>query len=114
MNKNTYQVIEDNAGNLFMFVWNEEGEIIFAAEVAARDINNCIADVENAASWDEDTDALNYFMERDELENIEDARQARYDELTSCEYGWNIVADEEGIYDEHMGAAACEAFEIEK
>lgn len=32
--------------------------------------------------------------------------QAIYENLTSFEYGWKVVADNEGIYPEKMGCAA--------
>lgn len=39
--------------------------------------------------------------------------QAVYDNIVSFEYGWEIVADNDGIYPDKMGCAACLEFGIE-
>lgn len=43
----------------------------------------------------------------------EDNPQAVYDNIVSFEYGWEIVADNDGIYPDKMGGAACLEFGIE-
>lgn len=109
----TYEIIEDNAGTLHMYVRDEEGILIFSSPVQADDIQNCITDVEDAAAWDEDMEMLCYLMEEKELESLEEAREAYYDNLTSYEYGWNLIADKAGIYASHMGGAGMQAFSLD-
>ena len=66
--------------------------------------------MEDAAAWDEDTEMLAYLMEEKELSTLEEAREAYYDSLTGYEYGWHLIADNEGIYASYMGAAGMQAF----
>lgn len=107
---NNYEIIEDNAGTLHMYVWNEEGSLIFGSPVREEDIQPCIDDVEDAAAWDEDMEMLAYLMEEKELSTLEEAREAYYDSLTGYEYGWHLIADNDGIYASYMGAAGMQAF----
>lgn len=109
----TYEIIEDNAGTLHMYVRDEEGILIFGSPVQADDIQNCITDVENAAVWDEDMEMLCYLMEEKELESLEEARVAYYESLTGYEYGWSLIADNDGIYASHMGYAGMQAFGLD-
>lgn len=44
----------------------------------------------------------------------EDNPQAVYDNIVSFEYGWEIVADNDGMYPDKMGCAACFEFGIKK
>lgn len=62
----------------------------------AADIKPSIADVENCTFWES------------HFENPQES----YDDLTSFEHGWEIVADEDGIRKDKMGCAAMEAFGI--
>ena len=43
-------------------------------------------------------------------EGNEENPQAVYDNITSFEYGWEIVADNDGIYPDKMGCAARKEF----
>lgn len=105
-----YEIIEDNAGTLHMYVWNEEGSLIFGSPVRPEDIQSCIADVEDAAAWDEDLEMLCYVMDEKQLATLEEAREAYYENLTGYEYGWSLIADNAGIYASYMGAAGMQAF----
>lgn len=110
---NNYEIIEDNAGTITMFVRNEEGSLIFGSAVQPEDIQACIADVENAAAWDEDTNTLEYIQAEKDLENIKEARKALYENITSYQYGWKLIADNNGIYTQHMGYAGKQAFGLD-
>lgn len=110
---NNYKIIEDNAGTLHMYVWNEEGSLIFGSPVLPEDIQLCIADVEDAATWDEDSEMLSYLMEEKELATLEEAREAYYENLTGYEYGWSLIADNDGIYSSCMGGAGMQAFGLD-
>lgn len=110
---NNYKIIEDNAGTLHMYVWNEEGSLIFGSPVLPEDIQLCIADVEDAATWDEDSEMLCYLMEEKELATLEEAREAYYENLTGYEYGWSLISDNDGIYSSCMGGAGMQAFGLD-
>lgn len=110
---NNYEIIEDNAGTLNMYVWTEEGSLIFGSPVLPEDIQLCIADVEHAAAWDEDLEMLCYLMEEKELATLEEAREAYYENLTGYEYGWSLIADNDDIYTSHMGGAGMQAFGLD-
>ena len=72
-----YEVIEDNGGGLYKFIFDEAGNII------ENEWDNCGADP-----------------------------QEEYSQITSYEYGWKIVADNDGIYPRRMGGAARAEFAI--
>lgn len=97
--KNTYQIIEDNGGNLYLFVWDEEKNIIGGIENLEHaqpgeynDVKNGLANdpLKEIGGWDG---------------HMDDPR-AIYDELTHYQYGWTIVCDNGSLYPDTMGAAA--------
>lgn len=47
-------------------------------------------------------------------EGNEENPQEIYDYITSFEYGWEVVADNDGIYPNKMRCIACNEFGIEK
>lgn len=112
-----YQIFEDDGGTLYMYVWtNAKRETLaFASPVLPCDIAACIEDVANAETWDEDLDSLACALGEDDITSADQlpaAREAHYYHLTDYDYGVTLVADNEGIYPEHMGCAAREAFGI--
>ena len=110
---NKYEIIEDDGGTITMFVWDENEKCVFGAVVLPEDVKNCIEDVEDASAWDEDISLLESIQEEKGLDSIEAARQAFYENITSYEYGWNTIADNDGVYSEHMGGAGKDDFGIE-
>lgn len=40
--------------------------------------------------------------------------QQVYDEITGCDYGWSIIADEVDLYTDYMGVMGRIAFEIDE
>lgn len=95
MNTISYNVIEDNAGSLYFFVW-ENDILIYGSPMLAEDVAGAIANVENCRSW----------------ESLSDDAAELYDTITGYDYGWEVVADENGVYSSVMGASACEAFAL--
>ena len=103
--KLSYQVIEDNGGGLHLAVFDSDGECIWYAsgyEYNPADLREDIAAIKEgshpiADEWEFD---------------LPDGYtpQQLYDKLTSYEYGWQIIADDAGIYPERMGAAGQRAF----
>lgn len=97
-----YQVIEDNGGGLYLFVFGGRGRIVYASSgheyrpgsLASDDIP-ALEDGDDTSTW----------------EGGEDNPKAAYDTLTSCEYGWEIVAEggvgrQRKLYPGRMGRAA--------
>jgi len=101
--KITWQAIEDNGGGLHLAVFGDDSVIYLCSgfEFCPGDLTACIDALKSGespieAGW----------------ENNADDPQGVYDNITSYEYGWQIVADEKGVYAADMGAAAKKEFEI--
>jgi len=100
--KTTFQAIEDNGGGLHLAVFNEAGECIYfhsGFEFDKDTLSDCIGRLrmgEGTEDWEG---------------NSETPRED-YENLTSFEYGWEVISDEEGVYPDKMGAAARKEFEI--
>lgn len=91
-----HEVIEDNGGGIYLFVFDDDGQV-------ARGIGN-----------------LEYAQPGD-LDNLDDAAgwegglddpQAAYKSITSYQFGWQVIADQNGVYPERMGRAGRILFEI--
>ena len=98
-----WQVIEDNAGGLHLAVL-EDGRCIYYGHGYERNEDGLRADVQALREGQHPI--------RDGWETQEDVAdpQAAYDAMTRHEYGWAVVADDEGIYYERMGEAARRVF----
>lgn len=95
---NKYQVIEDNGGGMYVFFFDGDRVILG------------IENVEYAQPGDLDNINL------DEVETWDsqlDDPQAAYDNITSFEFGWSVVSDQDGVYPDRMGRAAEIVFQIE-
>lgn len=110
---NTYQLIEDNAGGLHLFVCTAQtNEFIFAGRMSPDDVQAAIANIDEARVWDEDMELLADYLKVDTIttpEQVYIARVAYYADLTRDTHGWAVVADEHGVYPDNMGAAAQQA-----
>jgi len=98
-----YEVIEDNGGGLTLVVFGENGNVEYLHTGYEYNVGqlsgefNCIEGCcDPASEWD----------------GNEENPQEMYDNITSYEYGWEIVADNDGIYPDDMGAAAREEFNV--
>lgn len=101
-----YEVIEDNGGGLHLVVFGADDKVEYLHSgyeygTSGRLINDLEA-LKNDDNPVEDWDGN------------EENPQAVYDNMTSFEYGWEIVADNEGIYPEKMGCAASIEFGIQR
>ncbi len=113
-NMRKYEVIEDNGGGLHLAVYDESGESVVylhsGYEYITGQLTKDLVELKNGAEpekeWDGNCGGL-------DLEFGEDP-QALYDNITSYEYGWEIVADNDGIYPNKMGGAACLEFGIDR
>ena len=98
-----YEVIEDNGGGLILAVYGEKGVVEYLHGGYEY----------NTGQLTEDLNALKNGDDPITWDGNEDFPQEAYDNITSFEYGWEIVADNDGIYPDKMGNAASIEFGIE-
>ena len=96
---NRYEVIEDNGGGMYLFVFDDTDQAVLGIE----NIEYCTPgyltpplDMADVTGWDSQLDDP----------------QAVYKNITSYEFGWAIVADQNGIYPHQMGRAAQIVYQI--
>ena len=97
---NKYQVIEDNAGGMYLFMFDIlDGTVILGIEnienVEPGDLED--VDIDDVSGWDS------------QLHNPQDV----YDEFLNSEFGYEVVADQNEVYPDRMGRAAQMVFNIE-
>ncbi len=96
-----FQVLEDNAGGLHLAVFDSNGDecIWYGAgyEHSPDTLQKDIAALRDGAHPVDDG------WESDLPEGY--TAQLLYTDLTSHEYGWQIIADDAGVYPDRMGAA---------
>ncbi len=105
--KLSYQVLEDNGGGLHLAVFSGDECIWYASGYehypgGPREDIAALLDGEHPLrdKWEPDLP--------DDY-----APQQLYDALTSYEYGWEIIADDAGVYPERMGAAGRTVFGLD-
>jgi hypothetical protein len=103
-----YQVIEDNGGGLHLAVFGADDECIWYASGYEYIPDNLREDI---AALQDGADPLQDGWESDLPDGY--TPQKLYDELTSHEYGWAIIADETSIYPHRMGVAGRMAFGLD-
>src|SRR5690606_2196145 len=98
-----WQVIEDNGGGLHLAVLEDDRCIYYGHGYE-----------HNEAGLRADVQALREGQHpiRDGWEGSADDPQAAYDGLIRYAHAWTIVADDEGVYYDHMGAAARRVFMV--
>jgi hypothetical protein len=106
--KLSYQVIEDNGGNLYLAVFDDNDECIYFASGFEHDPDNL---QESIAALKEGSHPVADKWESDFPDDY--TPQQLYDDLTSDEYGWEIIADDAGVYPERMGAAGRMVFGLD-
>lgn len=106
-----YQVIEDNGGTLHMFVFRDIA-CLFASPVLPCDIANCIDDVENASSWDEDLALLTDIMQEKGLDTLTEARAEYFQSLTYGKHAVKVIMQDGEYWPESMGAAGLDAYKV--
>jgi len=102
-----YQVIEDNGGGLHLAVFDGDTCIWYASgyEYNPDGLREDIAALRDGA----------HPVKDGWMSNIPDGYTPRqmYDELTSYEYGWEIIADETNVYPYRMGKAGRMVFGLD-
>jgi hypothetical protein len=105
MEQYTYQVIEDNGGGLTLVIFDAQDKVVYLH--SGYEYNSkpgqLQADIEALKHGDNPVT---------DWDGNEEDPQAMYDNITSYEYGWKVVADDKGIYPDKMGAAASREYGI--
>lgn len=116
LKKVNFEVYEDNAGGLTLFVLNENGTPVWGHsgyEYTPDDLPEIIRDVQGLDSLDElefwDGNGMYDGSQFTAWDEIEGGIQAAYDSLEGDEWT-EIVADQNGQYPDKMGTAARKAF----
>ena len=104
--KLSYQVLEDNGGGLHLAIFDGDKCIWYASGYEHRP-DSLLEDIEAL----QDSHPLQDGWESDLPDGY--TPQQLYDELTSYEYGWEIIADESATYPDRMGAAGQRAFGLD-
>lgn len=98
-----FQVIEDNGGGLTLVVFGDDGNVEYLHSDYEYVKGQLSEDLKALRSGDNPI--------KDWDGNV-DNPQGMYDDYESYEYGWEIVADNDGLYTEKMGNAAMLEFGV--
>lgn len=99
-----YSVIEDNGGGLTMFVFDESGACVWGGGGYEHRKGSCRENIASLEAGDNPVTGWDDGM---------DDPQAEWDNVQETEYGYKLVADQDGIYPENMGRAAQIEFDVE-
>ena len=102
-----FQVIEDNGGGLHLAVFNCGDECIWYASGYEHNPDSLQEEIAALRAGEDPRDGWEVNLPEGYTP------QQLYDDLTSCEYGWEIIADDVGVYPERMGAAGQRAFGLD-
>lgn len=100
-----YAAFEDSGGGLWLVLFNDDGGCIFLAEnyeYNPGDLKHALEEIKDGANpIDEGWECM---------ENP----QEMYDQLCAPGCGFDVIADQDGIYPEKMGASGCREFGIQE
>ena len=104
-----FEVIEDNAGRLYLFVYGDDGDVVYAAsdfEYVPGNLAEAMKALWNGADPIADGWDIQY----------KDPQEFRngFTEQSQRNGGWELVADEDGVYELMSGAAFKRDLEILK
>ena len=103
-----YAVIEDNAGGLHLAVFRGNKCVWYGGSYE-RNLDRLRQDI---IALRDGADPVQECWETDLPDNY--TPQQIYDEITGCDYGWSIIADETNIYPNYMGVIGRIAFGIDE
>lgn len=92
-----FQAIEDNGGGVHLAVFDETGKIVYLHSGYEYGYLGQIAD---------DIRELKTDTNLNDWDGNSENPQEEFDRLTGYDFGWEIVADQEGMHLEKWGAAA--------
>lgn len=98
-----FEVIENNGGSLMLAVFDNDGKVEYLHDGYEGSQGDLIADLKALEAGGDPVK---------DWDGNEDFPQWYYDQGTSFETGWAVVADNDGIYPEKMGCAARREFGI--
>lgn len=102
--KKKFIIIEDNCGGLTLVVFDDNGSISYLRtgyEYILGQLTNDLIELANGS------DPSTWY-------NCEENPEEIYNDFLSHEYGWEIIADNDGLYSSKMGAAGRLEFGIVK
>ena len=106
--KLNYVVIEDNAGGLHLAIF-DNNKCIWYGGGYERNLDRLQEDITALRNG---ADPIQDDWETDLPDSY--TAQEVYNEITRCDYGWSIIADDTNIYPEYMGAMGHIAFELDE
>jgi len=106
--KLNYVVIEDNSGSLHLAVFDGNTCIWYSGGYE-RNLDRLQEDI---LALQDGADPVEDGWETDLPDNY--TPQEIYDEITSYDYGWSIIADEVDLYPNYMGVIGRIAFGIDE
>lgn len=104
-----YEVIENNGGGLILVVFDENDKVEYihtGYEYIGGNLKEDIEALENGADpvkeWEGNCGGIEY--------EFGDVPQELYDNITSYDCGWSVIADNDGEYPNVMGEAGRREF----
>jgi hypothetical protein len=104
----SYVVIEDNAGGLHLAIF-DNNTCVWCGSGYERNLDRLREDIDALRNG---ADPVSEDWESDLPDGY--TAQEVYNEITGCDYGWSIIADEVDLYPEHIGVAGRIAFGIDE
>ena len=103
-----YVVIEDNSGGLHLAIFRGNTCVWYGSNYQYN-LDRLRKDI---IALQDGADPIQDDWESDLPEGY--TAQQVYDEITSPDYGWSIIADEENLYPNYMGVVGRIAFDLDE
>ena len=103
-----YAVIEDNSGGLHLAIFRGNTCVWYGSNYQYN-LDRLRKDI---IALQDGADPIQDDWESDLPEGY--TAQQVYDEITSPDYGWSIIADEENLYPNYMGVIGRIAFDLDE
>lgn len=113
---NKFNVIEDNAGGLTLVIFNNDNEIEYIETDFQYDPGSLVSVLEKLSYGDDLSDSEENLLDNSfEVSFVENPnRLESWFPEEQYKIGWNIIADNDGIYHEVMGTAGQIEFGIRR
>lgn len=100
-----YEVIEDNGGGLTLVIFDKKDRVEYLHTDYEYVKRQLIDDLKALKDGDNPIE---------DWEGNEENPQIVYENIISFEYGWKVIANNDGIYPDKMGITASLEFEINR